>query len=155
VKRSMAGHPPPLLRPVRAAVWLFSGIAVLIAVSIPFVPVEHPELVLPLGLGYSLVLSVFGVGVGLAAHSRILLWWMAMGPLLFVAMFAFTLLLRPDPQTVMRVAPWALRAMSALLGAWLTLGVAVAGWGWTQYALWRHSAGPHIGPYESGQRHSK
>jgi hypothetical protein len=90
-------------------------------------------------LAYSLLLSFFAVGLGLALPGTPARWWLASGVLPFLWIGVFWVYLRSAPEAFLRAFPWLSRCLLAVLWAWLATGLLVSVWGWARFARWRRA----------------
>jgi hypothetical protein len=136
----MSGQPFALVRPVRSAGLLFAGLVALFAACAPFIEEVDPVVFVLGGAAYSLLLALFGVGLGLALPSRLVLSWLLSGVLPLLVTAGIWLAVRFDPEFLFRAPAAVYRGLLGVLWGWLLAGCAVAGWGWVRYIRGRRSA---------------
>jgi hypothetical protein len=138
----MRGQRFLLVRPIRAATFVFAGLVTLCAVAAPFVEeVNAAELIL-FGVAYSLLLATFSIGFALAMPSRAVLWWSlssALLPLGTATVWLFWLTWT-DADTAFRALPIVTYCLLAAVWAYLGAGLLIAGWGWVRYIRYRRAA---------------
>ena len=131
----------PVSRPLRVAVLLFAGMAVLFTACAPFVPGIDLVVLLGAGWTYCLLLALFGVGLGLACLGPAFRWWILSSAVALLSMAALWLLQRFGPDSLLRILPGTAHGLLAVWSAWLLVGMVVAISGWIRYARWYWSEG--------------
>lgn len=134
---------PILVRPVTTTLITFFGLTGLVVTTAPFMGFIHPIGLTLLGLGCSLFLSVFTVGVLLAAGSRLFRSWMITGILPLSGVFAFWAWLRQAPEFVLSDRlPLILRILLFVIPVWIGFGGAVSAFGWARFFRQRRAGQP-------------
>ncbi|MBI3408787.1 MAG: hypothetical protein HY040_10560 [Planctomycetes bacterium] len=135
-------EPPVIIRPFRASLLLFAGLAAFFTVCTvcgASPPNVEPILFLTAGAVYCLILSFVGIGIALAWRRRVLTWLVLVFAIQGIGWFGYVLVLRFDPHSFMRLLPQILFSMSVFWGASLVLLLIAVGSGWAEYFRWRRS----------------
>lgn len=134
---------PIIVRPVTTTLITFLGLAGLVVATAPILGFMHPVGLTLLGLGCSLLLSVFTVGVLLAAGSQLFRFWMISWILPLSGVFALWAWLQQAPEVVHSDRlPLILRILLFVIPVWIVFGGAVSASGWARFIRQQRAGQP-------------